>query len=268
MITAQDSTAEEPALGRLSLRRVPLILMYHSVAAVPEDPNHVCVTPARFAEQMAWLASRGLRGVSIGTLVAALRDGRARGLVGITFDDGYDNILGNAVPELLRHHFTATMFIVSSRIGGTNEWDGEPVWPLMTAGQVAEVAAAGMEIGSHSATHAKLPGLSEERLRAEVHDSRARLGELLGQPVRGFAYPYGKMDAAVRQAVRDAGYQYACSVETRPADMGDMALPRMTIGERDTAARLAAKKRFYRGYTAVVGSRAGQQLIRRLAAIA
>ena len=37
------------------------------------------------------------------------------------------------------------------------------------------------------------------RLEAEVSGSRASLGELMGAPIRGFAYPYGSMDAAARQ---------------------------------------------------------------------
>ena len=95
-----------------------MILMYHGVAEVTEDPNHLCVTPSRFAEQMAWLKRLGLRGVGIGTLVDAMRAGRQRGLVGITFDDGYVNVLEAALPELLRHGFTASMFIISDRLGG------------------------------------------------------------------------------------------------------------------------------------------------------
>ena len=33
--------------------------------------------------------------------------------LGITFDDGYTTVLANAVPELRRHGFTATVFVVS-----------------------------------------------------------------------------------------------------------------------------------------------------------
>ncbi len=39
--------------GQLRLRDVPMILMYHGIAEVDEDPNQLCVTPARFAEQMS-----------------------------------------------------------------------------------------------------------------------------------------------------------------------------------------------------------------------
>lgn len=241
-------------LSRLRLGQVPLILMYHGVEQVAEDPYQLCVTPARFAEQMAWLAERGLRGVSIETLVSAMRDGNARGLVGITFDDGYVNVLENAVPELLQHDFTATMFIVSGLLGGTNEWDGEPVWPLMSAEQIAQVATAKMEIGSHGVTHIALSGLDADRQRAEISESRSKLSELLGRPVRGFAYPYGLMDASARRAVQDAGYGYACSVISPISDLGIMSLPRITFGQGDTPARMAAKKIVFRGALAAKGT--------------
>ncbi len=140
----------------------------------------------RFAEQMSWLKAHGLRGVGIGTLIDAMRAGRLRGLVGITFDDGYVSVLEAAVPELLRHGFTATMFIISGRLGGSNEWYEGPAQPLMSAEQVGELAAAGMEVGSHAATHVRLAGIGADRLEAEVSGSRASIGELYWRPGAGF----------------------------------------------------------------------------------
>lgn len=271
---AEDGTPGRRDLGRLPLGRVPLILMYHSVEGASEDPYHLCVTPERFAGQMRWLTNRGLRGVSVDTLLSAVRAGRGRGLVGITFDDGYLSVLRNAVPELLRHDFTATMFIVSGLLGGTNEWDGRPVWPLMSAQQVAEVAAAGMEIGSHSVTHPRLTSLGARRLRAEISESRSMLSDLLGCPVRGFAYPYGDMSPAARHAVEDTGYDYACSVVSPVTDMGMMTLPRIIVGQRDGAAGMAAKRILFRGQIAAKGMKMavdhnplGQEVKRRLHAV-
>jgi peptidoglycan/xylan/chitin deacetylase (PgdA/CDA1 family) len=252
---AKPDMAPDPAVGRLGLSRVPMILMYHGVADVAEDPYHLCVTPARFTEQMTWLKEHGLRGVAIGTLVDAMRAGRPRGLVGITFDDGYVNVLDEALPVLLRHGFTASMFIISGRLGGRNEWDEGPRWPLMSAAQVGELAAAGMEIGSHSTTHRRLADVDPGQLEAEVSGSRSSLTELLGVPVRGFAYPYGSMDATTRSAVHAAGYEYACAVETPRAELGWMALPRVYVGQQDSAGRLAVKRLLYRGYIAVKGRR-------------
>jgi peptidoglycan/xylan/chitin deacetylase (PgdA/CDA1 family) len=252
---AKPAATPAPSSARLRLGDVPMILMYHGVADEAEDPNHLCVAPSRFAEQMTWLKRRGLRGVGIGTLVDAMRAGRARGLVGITFDDGYVNVLEAAVPELRRHGFTASMYIISDRLGGSNEWDEGPRWPLMSASQVGELAAAGMEIGSHGATHVRLAGLGAGHLDAEVAGSRASLGELTGAPIRGFAYPYGSMDAAARSAVRNAGYDYACAVQTPMSELGLMALPRVYIGQSDDARRMAVKRRLFRAYIAVKGRR-------------
>jgi peptidoglycan/xylan/chitin deacetylase (PgdA/CDA1 family) len=244
--------------GQLKLRDTPMIFMYHGVADVDEDPNQLCVSPARFAEQMAWLARHGLRGVGIAELVEAMRAGRQRGLVGLTFDDGYTNVLETALPVLRQHGFGATAYIISDRLGGTNEWDEGPVWQLMTGDQVRELAAAGIEIGSHAATHMRLAGASPAQLTAEISESRTSLGALLGTEIRGFAFPYGSMDAASRQAVRDAGYEYACAVEASTAEIGLMALPRLYVGEQDDARRMTVKRLLYRGRIAMRSRPGGQ----------
>jgi peptidoglycan/xylan/chitin deacetylase (PgdA/CDA1 family) len=148
------------------------------------------------------------------------------------------------------------VFIISDRLGSTNDWDEGPVFPLMSDAQVRELAAEpGIEIGSHSRTHVRLAGLTGEQLAAEVSGSKADLTTLLEAPVRGFAYPYGSMDAAARRAVQDAGYDYACAVEASVAEIGLMALPRIYVGQRDGAGRMAAKRLLYRGYIAVNGRR-------------
>lgn len=244
--------------GQLKLRDTPMIYMYHGVADVDEDPNQLCVSPARFAEQMAWLARRGLRGVGIAELVDAMRAGRQRGLVGLTFDDGYINVLETALPVLRQHGFGASAYIISDRLGGTNEWDEGPVWQLMTGDQVRELAAAGIEIGSHAATHMRLAGASPAQLTAEISESRTSLGALLGTEIRGFAFPYGSMDAASRQAVRDAGYEYACAVEASTAEIGLMALPRLYVGEQDDTRRMTVKRLLYRGRIAMRSRPGGQ----------
>ncbi len=249
---AADSWRQD---GQLPLRHTPMILMYHGVADVAQDPNHLFVSPSRFAEQMDWLRRHRLRGVGIAALVDAMRAGRARGLVGITFDDGYVSVLETAAPELARRGFGATAYIISDRLGATNDWDEGPTWPLLSADGVRELAAAGIEIGSHAATHMLLAGAGPEHLSAEVDDSRASLAALLGTEIRGFAYPYGSMDAAARRAVREAGYDYACAVEASTAEIGLMALPRVYVGQQDDAARMAAKRLLYRGRIALRGRR-------------
>ena len=206
------STAEGSAKSA-ELATIPLVLMYHSVSPYDEDPYEVTMTPQRFEQQMRWLRRRGLRGVSMGELLGAAAEGRARGLVGLTFDDGYQDFVTYAMPVLQRYGFTATAFVLAGRLGGHNVWSRPgPDKALLTADQVREVAQSGMEIGSHGLEHVSLPEADDRRLSAETVRSRAILQELLGQQIRGFCYPYGYVDARVVEAVRAAGYDYACAV--------------------------------------------------------
>ncbi len=232
----------------------PFTLMYHRIADTRHDPNHLVVHPARFAAQMAWLHRMGLRCVSVGELLGAVRAGRGRRLIGLTFDDGYADLPG-IVPVLQRYGFNATVFVVAGRLGGINDWDADTPWPLLDAAGVRGLAAAGVEIGSHGTTHTALAGADPVTLHRETRDSRQQLADVLGAPVTGFAYPYGSMDAAARAAVGAAGYGYGCAVVSRRDEQCALALPRVYAGNRDGAVRLAAKRllcrwRVARGETA------------------
>ena len=221
----------------------PWIAMYHSVGDCSEDPYRVTVTPDRLDRQLSWLSRRGLRGVSVAALLAAPT--RA-GLVGLTFDDGYADFLDHALPVLTSHGFGATLFVLPGRLGGDNAWDPlGPRKPLLTADGIREAAEAGVEIGSHGLTHRDLTQTDDVTLKSEVVESRAVLEELTGTPVDGFCYPYGTLDQRTVDTVRDAGYSYACAIDPGGFN-GPLALPRVHIGERDTAVRLFLKYRLHR----------------------
>jgi len=219
----------------------PFVLMYHSVGSREEDPHQITVSPARFAEQMRWLRRRGLRGTSMRELLDAADQGRAAGLVGLTFDDGYADFSTEVLPVLARYEFTATVFVVAGRLGGHNDWEQHgPVKPLLTVDQIRAAARIGIEVGSHGLCHRHLPDTGADALRAEAEQSRAILESVLDAPVRGFCYPYGGVSDAAVDAARSAGYDYA--VATRSSARADRhALPRTYVGERDGALRLAAK---------------------------
>ncbi len=190
-------------------RGVP-ILMYHQVG--PHRPhsrlNHWRVREEDFAAQLDLLARRGMRGVALREVLdRPAGDGRRAVL---TFDDGYAGVLLRALPLLSAHGFTATVFVVSGKLGGVNDWDEErPGEDLLTADGVRALAAAGIEIGSHGATHRALTGLDDGALAAEVAGSRAALEAVTGVPVVSFCYPYGNFDDRVVEAVRAAGYRAA-----------------------------------------------------------
>ena len=223
--------------------RVPWVAMYHSVGDCSDDPYRITVTPERLDRQLAWLTRRGLRGVSVAELLAAPT---RRGLVGLTFDDGYADFLTGALPVLRRHGCTATLFVLPGRLGGDNAWDPlGPRRPLLTADGIRQAAAEGVEIGSHGLTHVDLTRTDDLTLKAETVESRTVLADLLGTAIAGFCYPYGTIDRRAVDAVRDAGYGYACAIDPGPLN-GPHALPRVHVGQNDTALRLFLKYRLHR----------------------
>lgn len=220
--------------------------MYHAVGDAADDPFDLYVTPRRFAAQMAALARLGLRGVSLAELGDALGRGDAAGLVAITFDDGYHDVLTHALPELRRWGFGATFYAVSGLVGGVNAWDTPPRRQLMSADDLRRLHAEGYEIGAHGVSHVRLAGLPPAELRHEVAGSRGALAELLGEAPRTFCYPYGSVDAAAVRAVADAGYAFACAVHRAPGLPPAFARARVGVTQRDHGTRLAAKL-FVRG---------------------
>lgn len=229
---------------------LPWVAMYHSVDDCSHDPYRVTVSPRRLDRQLAWLRRRGLRGVGVHTLLTTCARGAGQNLVGLTFDDGYADFVAHALPLLRRHGCGATLFVLPGRLGGDNAWDPlGPRKPLLSAEAIRQAAAEGIEIGSHGLTHVDLTAADDTLLHAEVHDSRALLSEVTGahiNDIHGFCYPYGKLDPRTVDAVRKAGYTYACAVTPDAALTGPLALPRVHVGEQDTSWRLHLKHALHR----------------------
>lgn len=80
---------------------------------------------------------------------------------------------------------------------------------LMTFDEIAELAADGHEIGSHSMTHCLMPECDDRALAYEVGDSRHVLQDRLGLPIESFCYPNGNSDARTAHAVAQTGYRRA-----------------------------------------------------------
>jgi peptidoglycan/xylan/chitin deacetylase (PgdA/CDA1 family) len=191
------------------------ILMHHQVGPHrPGSPlNRWRVTQRDFDWQLDTLRRLGYRGVTLRDLFDSPEtDPRDRRVV-LTFDDGYRGVWGRALPALLARGFSATVFVVADRIGAVNDWDGEtPREPLLTADEIRGLHGAGIEIGSHAATHRALTLLDDAELAREVAGSRETLERLTGAPVTSFCYPYGDVDDRVAEAVRSAGYRAAAVI--------------------------------------------------------
>ncbi len=112
----------------------------------------------------------------------------------------------------------------------------------MTAEEVRSIGARGhVSLQAHTATHPDLLTLSKDECRAEIEASRDACAAITGRRTTGFAYPYGRRDAAVRKIARAAGFDWACStrggsVYDNGADLFD--LPRLPVADIDGDALL------------------------------
>jgi peptidoglycan/xylan/chitin deacetylase (PgdA/CDA1 family) len=239
----KDSSKWEQMGGKI---RFPQVLMYHSIGQHEGDHDALWTSPERFEAQMLYLKRHNLQAVSMRELHLALNAGETTGLVGVTFDDGYEDFLDAAVPTLEKLGFSATVFVVAGMLGKENTWEdrGEPRprLRLLGADGVREASERGMEVGSHSVTHPRLSGVGAETLIHEVNDSRQMLSEIVSAPVEGFCYPYGDLDGPAVRAAREAGYVYAVATK-KQVEGGLHDWPRTYVGERDSPLRLGVKLR-------------------------
>lgn len=136
-----------------SVRAQAVVLVYHRVAEVADDPWSLAVTPAHFAEHLDVLRRR-TRPLPLAHLGDALRGGRPvpRGATAVTFDDGYADNLSHALPTLEHHDVPASVFVTT---GGLDH--GEPFWWDDLEDRLAHGAEPRVRVTVRGADHAWEP---------------------------------------------------------------------------------------------------------------
>ena len=212
------------------------ILMYHSIELMPKSTvmRSLHVSPKRFKFQMWLLNILGFKGLSIRQLKPYL-DGKKTGkVVGITFDDGYQNNLINAAPVLKKYNFSATCYLVSNCIGTSNTWDfdkGITQRPLMLANEIQAWLDMGMDIGAHTQTHADLTRINEQKVKREINECKLDLEKKFNTPIVDFCYPFGYFNDSVCNIINTAGYSSATTMIRGRANTrsNQFKLPRIPV---------------------------------------
>ena len=183
----------------------------------------------RFREQLDTLAGEGYRGVDVLTALDA-----APGAVGLAFDGGYLDVAEHALPELERHGFTATVFLVA-------EAAGDP--PLLSWEDVAQLDGPALRFEAYSLTLPDLTAVSDERAREEIAGSKGTLEARLGREVSLFCYPGGLYGEREVRLVAEAGFRAACTSEPGlNTELTDpFRLHRIRIDARDSLLDFRAK---------------------------
>jgi peptidoglycan/xylan/chitin deacetylase (PgdA/CDA1 family) len=206
------------------------ILMYHHIAENPSSPYSV--SPIAFEQQMQFLAAK----CSVISLEQWMDYLSGKGSlpdkpIVITLDDGWADNYTAAYAILKKYNLPATIFVVPDWIVPphkalrTSE-TGKKKQQHLSWDQIQEMSQNRISVGAHTITHRSLPTLTLEEARYELLESRLRLEQQLGHPIKFFAYPYGAIgdvNADIVRLVAECGY--ACAVTSLSGTNGRGANP-------------------------------------------
>lgn len=206
-------------LHRFSARgQAPLlVLFYHRVADRSDVPwTH---TYAEFARQMRWL-KRHCELVTLAEAQRRIASGENRRLAAsVTFDDGYAENCDRAIPLLIEEQIPCTYFVSTWYVNQQQPFPHDLArgfrLPPNTPVQLRMMAEAGIEIGAHTRTHPNLGAIRDpDRIYDEVIGGRNDLEDMIGRPVRYFAFPYGlrqNMQPGIFALLAHHGFSGVCS---------------------------------------------------------
>ena len=185
---------------------------------------------------MLWIKRCGFQALSMRELMPYIRGEKKGRVVGLTFDDGYQNNLTHALPILNQLGFTSTVYAVSALFSGSNVWDahlGVAPSQLMSEDELRLWHRSAQEVASHTAHHVHLTQCTTEQAQSEIRQSKSTLESVIQAPVEQFCYPYGEFNADVAKMVQAAGYAAATTtLRSRVKVQGGddlFALPRVPV---------------------------------------
>jgi len=198
-------TPRNDAAAVAARARIP-VLCYHQIrnptASDGAQARPYIVRPSAFAAQMRALDRAGYTTIGGDQLVDHLLRGTPlpKRPVLLTFDDASAGQYTHALPVLREHGFKATFFIMTVVLGKSG-------W--LTRKQVRALDRAGMTIGGHTWDHKAVPEYAGEDWRIQVTEPTRELEQLVGHPVRLFAYPFGSYDREAIPHLLSAGLRAA-----------------------------------------------------------
>ncbi len=194
---------------------LPSVLAYHKVTRF--EFGGTWVPPGRFVSHLDHLLDAGCTFIGEDLFLESLagnREASAREVL-LTFDDGYQELLDNAVPALESRSIPAHIFIVSGFVGRENSWElSLPATSRrhLSRDEIRDLSERGFSFGSHTRTHRDLTRLGAGEVRDELVRSKGELEEILGFAVRSLSYPFGRFDERVLKEAALAGYDAAFSM--------------------------------------------------------
>lgn len=206
-------------LANQGLAPIPA-LFYHRVADY--GMSHCTLPSATFARQIEFLR-RNSEVIDLSELQHRIENGTScRRATAITFDDGYSDNCRFALPLLVRMNMPCTYFVcvdnIKYGVSFAHDLNEGFAFTPNTVDELRDWADAGVEIGLHARTHFDFSTLGEhdadEVIESEIISAASELADLIGRPIRYFAFPYGfrqHLHPKVIAALRKIGIRGYCS---------------------------------------------------------
>lgn len=232
------------AICWLNRKHVP-ILCYHSVIDgerhINSDPHKQHIPLRLFLEHLDYL-QRHHSLISLSEFQQAKRGNRILPdyTVVLTFDDGFEDFFTVVAPHLTSRKIPATVFVITDRASGTLPPNGES---FLSWEEIEQLAASGVDIGSHTCSHPRLPELSLQDAIRELSESQAAVRARIQQTEVALSYPFGQTSEQITRMADSAGYSCAIAADCglNPANVNLYALSRTVIASDDDVASFAAR---------------------------
>ena len=180
-------------------------LTFHSL---DRKPSGTSFAPELFNLLLQNLYKSGYTTIYLEELVTCLRNKKEfpdKSLL-ITFDDGCHSIFEQGFPVLQRFNMTAIVFLTVN-YNKTKPLSGRlPTIEgrtMLTWSHIKEMHKYGIEFGAHTLTHRDLTRLPQSEIEEEILKSKSIIEDALGTEVLCFAYPFGKINDASYEIVRE-----------------------------------------------------------------
>tara|TARA_B100000886_G_C20394984_1_gene479933 strand:+ start:529 stop:1560 length:1032 start_codon:yes stop_codon:yes gene_type:complete len=122
--------------------------------------------------------------------------------IGISIDDADKSFIEVGWPLFKKNNIPVTLFVTTGTIANNNKsylnWD-----------QIRKLKEEGVTIGAHSHTHAHMPDLDIEEIKAEIELSNKIFLKELGEVPTLFAFPYGETNEEIINLIKDYKYKVA-----------------------------------------------------------
>lgn len=198
------------------------ILTYHHIGS---GTNPLFVKSEIFDAQMDYLKKKGYTAVTLKEVVENLQSGQVlpNKPVVLTFDDGYRDFYGNALPILSKYSLRATLFVITQLVGGDDYVTWDQLRVIVSSGLVT--------IGDHTLSHVSLPSVEEPEARNQILSAKSILETNLGVTVDTFAYPYGGVSEEAEKVLAEGEFVAAVTTK-RGLSCAKLPyeLPRVRIG--------------------------------------